>query len=213
MSVEGDRVSESLTSLIPVELAEPGDRFMPCPKTLVWIRKTFLSQDSPLYNVEHDHLNSANIGLLWTNVPRTRQMKPVAASAELGTPPMGLSGWARERWKYQNLQWFGDDAPDFILTFYAPYMAGANDLTQFSTIEHELFHCGHKRDGFDCPKFRKNGMPVFGIRGHGVEEFPEIIRRYGIEAGAGESVAFVEAARTKPEIGMAVIRGLCGTCK
>lgn len=207
-------MSESLASLIPPVLAEPGGQFIPCPKTLGWIRETFLDADSLLYNVEHDHLNSADIGILWTNAENSRQMKRVVGTAETGNPPNSLSGkWAKARWLQQTQEWFGQDGPDFIITLSAPYFAGATDIEQCAIIEHELYHCGQKMDAFGCPKFTKAGKPVFGIRGHDVEEFVGVMRRYGVSGGAGESKAFVDAALKEPEIAHASIAGMCGTCR
>jgi putative metallopeptidase len=209
----GDK-TVSLPSLIPAELAEPGDKFIACPKTLEWIRATFLNQDSPLYNVEHDHLNSANIGVLWTNAENSRHMRTIVGTAELCMPPGSLNKWGKARWWNQIEDWFGTRVLDFIITLYAPYLAGASEIEQFAVPDHELYHCGQKRDAFGLPMFKKTtGKPVFGLRGHDVEEFVGIYRRYGYQAGAGDSIALVEAARRQPEIGAAKIAGMCGTCQ
>lgn len=203
----------SLVSLIPVELAEPGDKFIPCPKTLAWVRATFLNPDAPLYNVEHDHLNSADIGVLWTNAPNSRHGKRIVGTAELATPPPSLQKWAKARWSQQVAEWFGDVDLDFIITLYAPYFAGADEITCYSGPEHELFHCGQKLDEFGFPKFRKDGRPVFSIRGHDVEEFVGIMKRYGPTAGAGDTLAFTMASRIAPEIMRKDFAGMCGTCQ
>lgn len=207
-------MSESLKSLIPVELAESGGSFVPCPKTLEWLRGTFLNEDSPLYNVEHDHLNSAAIGVLWTNAHNSRHGKQIVGTAEIAKPPASLSKWAKARWEHQMAQWFGDAALDFVITLYAPYFAGVDELEQYSGAEHELYHCGQALDQFGLPKFsRTTGKPVFAIRGHDVEEFVGIMKRYGATAGAGESLAFAIASRITPEITRKDFAGMCGTCK
>jgi hypothetical protein len=204
----------TLSALIPANLVIPGDQFVPCPKTLQWIRDTFLNEDSPLYNVEHDHLNSAQIGVLWTNAYNSRHGKQIVGTAELAKPPASLSKWAKARWEHQMKQWFGDVALDFVITLYAPYFAAIEELNQCASAEHELYHCGQQKDGFGLPKFnRTTGKPLFTIRGHDAEEFVGIYRRYGYQAGAGDSVALVEAAMGKPEIGAAQMALMCGTCK
>jgi hypothetical protein len=140
-------------------------------------------------------------------------MKTVVATAETGKPPNSLSSWAKARWRYQVQEWFRME-PDFILTFFAPYMMGASEANQLSTFDHELYHCGQKKDLFALPRFsKKDGKPIFGIRGHDVEEFIGIYRRYGYTAGAGDSIALVEAAQREPEIAKAEIIGVCGTCR
>ena len=207
-------MSYRLASLIPASLAEPGDAFIPCPRTIEWLRETFLNQDSVLYNVEHDHLNSAQIGVLWTNAYNSRHGKQIVGTAELAKPPGSLGKWAKARWEYQIKQWFGDTVLDFIITLYAPYFSAIEEINQCASAEHELYHCGQQKGGFGLPKFsRTTGKPLFTIRGHDAEEFVGIYRRYGYEAGAGDSIALVEAARAKPEIGAAQIAGMCGTCK
>jgi hypothetical protein len=206
-------LKQTLSSLIPVELAEPGERFIPCPKTLKWIRNTFLDHDSPLYNVEHDHLNSAEIGILWTNVPNSRHMRPIVGQAELCAPPGSLNKWAKARWWAQVEEWFGRTDLDFILTFYAPYFVGAPEIHGLTVPDHELYHCGHNQDEFGFPKFRKDGRPVFGIRGHDIEEFVGIYRRYGIEAGAGDSKVLAQVVKGEPEIAPASVAALCGVCR
>ena len=206
----------SLSSLIPAELSEPGGQFIPCPKTLKWLQETFLTPDSPFYNVEHDHLNSANLGVLWTNVPNERHMRRIVATAELAKPPTSLGKWAKARHEQQVEEWFHPPTAglDFIITLYAPYFAGAAPIEQLATCDHELYHCGQKKDIFGLPLFsKKSGRPILGLRGHDVEEFVGIYRRYGYQAGAGESIALVETARGKPEISPARISGMCGTCR
>jgi hypothetical protein len=204
----------SLISLIPIELRELGDKFIPCAKTLEWLRTTFLDSKSPLYNVEHDHLNSAEMGVLWTNVPNSRHMRNIVATAELCMPPGSLNKWGKARWWAQIETWFGTTALDFILTFFAPYFVIAPVIEHLAVPDHELYHCGQKKDSFGLPMFRRTtGKPVFGLRGHDVEEFVGIYRRYGYTAGAGDSVALIEAANKSAEIGVAQIAGMCGTCR
>jgi hypothetical protein len=77
-------------------------------------------------------------------------------------------------------------------------------------LEHELYHAGQERDGFGAPKFRKSGLPAFAMRGHDVEGFVGVVRRYGmIDCGVR---AMVEAARKSPEIAAVRIAQACGTC-
>jgi hypothetical protein len=77
-------------------------------------------------------------------------------------------------------------------------------------VEHELYHAGHARDEYGLPKFRRDGSPAFRLRGHDVEEFVGVVRRYGAEA-AGVS-ALVDAAAGRPEVAAAHIAEACGNC-
>jgi hypothetical protein len=196
----------------PRELLVPSavDRFVPAPELVAWARATFVDRDGVLRNVDHAHLASATIGALWTDAPNSRGMRAVVGTAEI--PVFRGSKWVKARQVAQMIAWFGS-LPDFVLTFSAEYASGAEDATFCSLVEHELYHCGQATDEFGSPKFRKNdGKPVFTIRGHDVEEFVGIVRRYGAARGAGDTAALVEAGKKKPEVAQASIDWACGTC-
>jgi hypothetical protein len=108
------------------------------------------------------------------------------------------------------LDWFGE-VPTFLLTFDAEYAATCSDPEFMALVEHELYHAGQERDGFGAPKFRKDGKPAFAIRGHDVEEFIGVVRRYGTDAAGVR--AMVDAASAGPEIARAHIAQACGTCQ
>lgn len=187
---------------------EMADRFIPAPDLLAWIRETFLNEESSLYNPDHNHLQEADIGALWTNCDNSRNMRAVLGQAEL-MPPMAMGKWQRARAIQQIDEWF-DVMPDFLLTFSAPAAAGMDDPSFCALVEHELYHCSTKLDLFGMPKFKQDGTPAFAIRGHDVEEFVGVVARYGAEA-AGVS-AMIDAAKAEPTIGRASIAGVCGTC-
>jgi hypothetical protein len=200
-----------LTTLIPPLMADSDQpaAFAPSKEMEAWMRETFLNDKSRFYNVAHDHLNSASLGVLWTNVPNSRQMKVIVGTAELGKPMGTMGKWAKARWHFQLLEWFGVDELDFLITLSAPFMAGCSEVEWYATCEHELYHCGQAEDEFG-PKFHKNGTPVFGIRGHDVEEFVGVQERYGI--GAGDTAALVRAAKKRPLFSGKSIAVHCGTC-
>jgi hypothetical protein len=150
------------------------------------------------------------VAVLWTTVENGRHMRAIVGTAEMPLPQGGK--WQKARGLYQLRQWFGGE-PDFLITLSAEYAAGASDVTWCALVEHELYHCAHRRDAFGIPMFTRQGRPKFGIRGHDVEEFVGIVRRYGVKAAAGETAALVAAARGRPEIAAGEIRGLCGTCR
>lgn len=186
------------------------DYFIPAPELDVWIRKTFLDDESPLYNEEHVHLSSAHTGYLWTNVPNVKQMQVVAATAEM--PFFRGNAWQKHRQLMQLQEWFGD-IPDFLITFDARLAQIADNLQFCARSEHELYHCAQALDGFGSPKFRgETGLPIYALKGHDVEEHTGVMRRYGPGGCAGDTIAFVEAAQRQPEIGAVEILGVCGTC-
>lgn len=88
--------------------------------------------------------------------------------------------------------------------------AQAGDAEFCALVEHELYHCGQERDAFGAPKFRQSGLPAFTMRGHDVEEFVGVVRRYGADASGVRDL--VEAASHEPTIARASIAQACGTC-
>lgn len=192
----------------PLDL-DPMGEFRPAPELEAWARSAFIDETGPLMNPEHAHLRYAHIGWLWTNVPNARHMKGIAATCELGKP-QGQGRWAKARSAMQIRQWFGAE-PDFIITVWT----GAwdeDDWSAVALIEHELYHAAQDRDEFGAPKFSKQtGRPVFGLRGHCVEEFVGVVRRYG--ATSQELRDMVSAVNRGPEIADAKIVRACGTCR
>lgn len=195
--------------LPPIDLIEAEEiRFEPAPDLIEWARETFIAEDASLRNEDHHHLNSAVLAALWTNVPNGRAGRRIVGQCEMSLPPAGK--WLRGRIERQLLDWFGA-VPDFLLTFDAGYAAECSDAEFCALVEHELYHCGQERDVFGAPKFRKTGLPAFAIRGHDVEEFVGVVRRYGADASGVR--AMVDAANKGPEVANVHIAQACGTCR
>jgi hypothetical protein len=188
---------------------ETRDLFLPAPDLEEWLRTAFINSDASLVNPKHEHLQEATIGCIWTNVPLRQGMLPTVATAEI--PQVQGNAWKRGRNDYWLEEWFGA-VPNFLLTFYGPYVAECNNINFCAVCEHELCHCAQEISPDGEPRFDKDGNPKFGIRRHDVEEFVTIPDRYGIDACAGQTIEFVEAARRKPSIGRAQVDAVCGTC-
>ncbi|MEW6210158.1 MAG: putative metallopeptidase [Acidobacteriota bacterium] len=198
----------------PHELLDPlclDPLFIASPELDRWARETFINPKAKLRNKDHEHLQQAEIGWLWTNVSYSRQMMSVVGYAEIPRPPQGVGKWLKARFEYQLWAWFQRKL-DFLITLYAPYADEADSITFCAVIEHELYHCGQARDEYDCPKFKKSGGPVFAIKGHDFEEHIGVVRRYGINASAGRGKELFAAAKKRPLIGRARVNGVCGTC-
>lgn len=186
------------------------DYFVPSPELDLWVRRTFLDKLSPLFNPEHIHLTAAHIGYLWTNVPNSKQMNIVAATAEM--PFFRGNAWQKHRQIMQMQEWFGG-IPDFLITFDAQLAMRANDLQFCGRTEHELYHCAHKLDRFGAPMFdEETGRPKFALKGHDVEEHVGVMKRYGPKGCAGRTIDFIEAAQSDPIIGEVELLGVCGSC-
>jgi hypothetical protein len=141
---------------------------------------------------------------VWTSVENARQGRRVVGQAERGEPA-AMGKWAKARAELQIVQWFGN-LPDFILTFDA-----SSDAQWCALCEHELSHCGVERDMYGAPKFKKStGLPAFTLRGHDVEEFIGVVRRYGVAAAGVQ--AMIDAAAQGPTIVQADIDFACGNC-
>lgn len=188
-----------------VPMADP--LFVPAPEIITWAKATFIDDDASLRNEDHQHLALATIGALWTNVPNGRHGRRVVGQAEMGLPPAGK--WLRGRIEMQLAAWF-TVPPIFLLTFDAEYCSECSDAEFMALLEHELYHCGQERDPYGAPKFRKDGTPAFAMKGHDVEEFVGVVRRYGATAAHVEAI--VAAAKEGPAISTVKIAHACGTC-
>lgn len=192
---------------VVLELERPV--FEPAPDLIDWARSTFIDEDATLANPDHWHLRMARLAALWTNVENGRAGRQVVGQCEQGLP-LG-NAWRKGRMEYQLIEWFGG-VPDFLLTFDASYALNCSDAEFCALVEHELYHCGVERDVFGAPKFRKStGLPAFKLRGHDVEEFVGVVRRYGADAAHVRKM--VDAANEGPEIASVKIKQACGTCQ
>ena len=196
--------------LPPVSLLEDtGRSFAPANDLAAWASSIFIAEEGVLSNPEHAHLRFAEIGMLWAAIPNSRAGRRIIGQAELGDPAGAMGKWAKARARQQVEEWFGT-IPDFLITIDAHYAVECGDAEFCALIEHELMHCAQDRDIYGAPKFRKDGLPVFTIRGHDVEEFIGVVRRYGAHAAGID--ALIEAANQRPEVAPARIAHACGTC-
>jgi len=184
--------------------------FRAAPELLDWAIATFIDEEGALHNPDHAHLMAARLGFLWTSAGNSRHGKKVIGQAEFKPPGGSMGKWARARAQAQLHDWFGQEL-DFLVTIYAPYAFVCTDTEFCALVEHELYHCGQAQDEFGAPRFLKDsGIPVFAMRGHDVEEFAGVVRRYG---PTNEVAALIEAVHEGPTIDTAEIRACCGTCK
>lgn len=173
-----------------------------------WIQESILAEGAPLHNPDHSHLFFADVAYLWAAAENTKHMRRVVGQCEEVMIRAGR--WQKARTEQQFHEWFGR-TPKFLITFDAHYARECGDLEWCALVEHELYHIGQRLE-FGEPAFTKDGLPKLGIRGHDVEEFVGIVRRYGVGAAAGEAAQFVAAAKQPAEIGQLSIAQACGTC-
>jgi len=190
-------------------LASPFTRLQPAEGVAAWISENILEEGGPIHNPEHLHLIGADIEFLWASQGFSKQMRTVIGQAEQIAFRAG--GWQKARQEQQFLDWFGR-VPTYVITFDATYAATCSDAEWCALVEHELYHVGQAKDLFGAPAFTKDGNPKLCIRGHDVEEFVGVVRRYGMGDPNGAIARLAAAAREQPEVARLNIAGACGTC-
>jgi hypothetical protein len=149
-----------------------------------WARRLFIDGAreqalTPFWNSDHEHLKSAFVGVLWTNVPFSRGSE--GATEVLGQcriPSFKGDKWSIAFQKAQYIHTFGM-MPDFIITLFGPHCAIASDREFCALVEHEYYHAGQKRDEFGEPMFGKDDKPKWAMRQHDIEQLTPITGRYG----------------------------------
>jgi len=183
-----------------------GVRLVPAPDLAAWVQAAVLAEDGLIHNLDHAHLLDADIGFLWASSAFTKRGRTVVGQAEQVMIRAG--GWQKARQEQQLREWFGH-VPEFLITLAADYCAQCSDTEFCALVEHELYHVGQEQDEFGSPKFTKDGMPRLALRGHDVEEFVGVVRRYGASTQVAQ---MVEAAKRPPTVSGASIAHACGTC-
>ena len=181
-------------------------RLTPAPEVWEWIVETILADTGNIHNPDHAHLIDAPIRILWASSCFEKQGRTVLGQAE--SVMFRAGGWQKARQEQQMIDWFGE-VPDFLITLAADYCAQCSDAEFCALVEHELYHIAQKLDQYGAPKFKQDGSPSLTLRGHDVEEFVGVVRRYG----ASEDVQqMIDAAAQPPEVAKINIARACGTC-
>lgn len=193
----------------PDGMGEDKPAYLPAPEVLQWMKDNILTDDGSLYNPEHKHLEFAHLEFLWAAEENKRQMRRIIGLTEEITFRAGA--WVKGRQEQQMREWFGD-VPKWLITLDANFCQFCSDAEFCALVEHELFHIGHKLDEFGQPAFTQEGLPKLGLKGHDVEEFIGVVKRYGIGHPEGSVAQLVKAAQQRPEVSMVNIAQACGTC-
>lgn len=188
------------------EFADLGIRLQPAPDVWEWIEAQVLAETGSIHNPDHAHLIDADIGILWASAAFNKQGRAVLGQAEQLMFRAG--GWQKARQEQQMVEWFGR-VPAYIITLAADYCAQCSDTDFCALVEHELYHIAQATDQYGAPKFTQEGLPKLQMRGHDVEEFVGVVRRYGASPDVQE---LVDAANKPAEVGKLNISRACGTC-
>jgi hypothetical protein len=183
--------------------------FAPALDVEAWVRETLLADGGALYNEDHRHLEFADIAFMWAASGFTKQMRRIIGQCEEVTFRCGP--WQKGRQEQQMWEWFGR-VPQYLITMDANFCRECSDVEFCALVEHELYHIGQQKDVFDAPAFTKDGLPKLGMRGHDVEEFVGVVRRYGVGHPDGAIAELLRAASSTPEVGQIQIARACGTC-
>jgi hypothetical protein len=188
---------------------EDGPLVAPAPELGEWARSTLLSLVSDLYNEDHAHLEDATIGFLWALVPFKDKGRHVLGTAQLG-PPSGKA-WQVAKATQQLNEWYGE-VPDFLITVDGRWaFEHASDLELCAVVDHELYHCHMVLDENGEPRVNPvTGRPQWYVRGHDVEEFVGVVRRYGAWNSGLRQMK--RALEQEPMFGEVDIAGACGLC-
>ena len=178
----------------------------PAPDVWEWVSREIIADGGSIHNEEHAHLIDADIRVMWASAAFTKKGRTVVGQAE--QVALRAGGWQKARMEQQMMDWFGD-VPAYIITLAADYCADCSDADFCALVEHELYHIAQATDQYGAPKFTQEGLPKLEMRGHDVEEFVGVVRRYG---ASPEVQALVDAANNPAEVGKMNISRACGTC-
>jgi len=200
--------SQPARPLPPITMIEDGesDAFQPALDIPDWVQANIIAPGAPLHNPDHAHLEHADIAYLWAAGGFVKAGRTVLGQCEEVTFRCGA--WQKGRQEQQMRHWFGR-VPEYLITLDAMYVAQCSDLEFCSLLEHELYHIAQDTDMFGDPAFKKDGMPRLFLKGHDVEEFVGVVRRYGATPDVAK---IVEAASHAPEVAKINIARACGTC-
>ena len=192
-----------------LELSELSDfaiRLTPAPEIWEWLQAEILADTGSIHNPDHAHLLDTDIKIMWASSGFEKQGRVVLGQAE--QLAFRAAGWQKARMEQQIRDWFGE-VPAFIITLAADYCAQCSDTDFCALIEHELYHIAQATDKYGQPAFTEEGAPKLKLRGHDVEEFVGVVRRYGASPDVQE---LVDAANKPAEVGKLNIARACGTC-
>ena len=187
-------------------LSDFGIRLTPAPEVWGWLQAEILADTGSIHNEDHAHLLDADIRIMWASSSFEKQGRTVLGQAEQVAFRAG--GWQKARMEQQMFDWFGC-VPTYIITLAADYCATCSVADFCALVEHELYHIAQAKDQYDAPKFTQEGLPKLEMRGHDVEEFVGVVRRYGASPEVQE---LVDAANKPAEVGKLNISRACGTC-
>ena len=125
---------------------------------------------------EHSHLveGEATIDWLMRTDEKRKGGKLVLGSAHMPT----VQGDLRDMFEWMLGNLFGR-MPDFLIILDREFWRQAPPSVREILVFHELSHCVHAKDRYGAPRFTRDGLPIWGMAAHDVEEFTATVARYG----------------------------------
>lgn len=190
---------------------EPTIEILPAPELLEWVKSTFLTIGSPLYNTEHDHIaellhdNEEFLVFAWATAPAKNKNSLVLGQCERVAFRAG--GWQKARQEQQMREWFGF-TPTYLITLDASFCETATNREFCALVDHELCHIGVERDADGEMIYSNNtGLPKHRLVNHDVEEFFDTVRRWGANS---DTKRLANIANTAPFVPDAEVERGCG---
>lgn len=148
--------------------------------------------DKVLRMPEHRHLveNDARLHFLMRTAVKVKQGNVVLGTCyrpKVNGELSAIFDWLLARYL--------GETPDFLIVLDADYWADATPLQREILVFHELLHAAQALDADGAPKFNsQTGEPIWTIRGHDIEQFRDVVARYG-SVDVHDVAEFIEAAR------------------
>jgi len=139
---------------------------------------------------EHKHLAEGRprVAFLLREDPKICQCK-----VELGSVHMPkVQGSLKDvfTWSLQRLLGY---MPDYLMILDRDYWMASSPALREILIFHEACHMVQKTNKDGDPSYNDDGLPVWGLLGHDLEEFDAVVRRYG--AYRSDVASFLAAAQ------------------
>lgn len=123
---------------------------------------------------EHSHLQDASIEWLFCTTPKIKMGRRTLGTCYMPTVTGGLRDFFV--WMVERL--FGH-FPDFLIVIDHDYWQSVGPFLREVLVYHEMCHAVQAVDKYDAPKFDRDGLPVWALKAHDVEEFSSVVRKYG----------------------------------
>jgi len=138
---------------------------------------------------EHQHLIDNDIEIDW--LMRTREKIKGGRQVLGSVHEPACQGEFKDLFQWMLERLLGR-LPRFLVILDDEYWKAATPKAREILVFHELAHVRQKVDRYGAPRFDKDGLPVYGLHGHDVEEFTSVVARYG--AYNDELARFIDAA-------------------